>query len=102
MKGTYTETIPHWVRICCSNWKFKHYPDELKSYDIDQYRKYRIETANYVMSHPIWIEYEKTLPKDMFLNKTNSELDKLFDEVTNVVYKILDSNDMVDSIKKDF
>lgn len=102
MKGTYTETIPHWVRICCSNWKFKHYPDELKSYDIAQYRKYRIETANYVMSHPIWIEYEKTLPKDMFLNKTNSELDKLFDEVTNVVYKILDSNDMVDSIKKDF
>lgn len=102
MKGTYTETIPHWVRICCSNWKFKHYPDELKSYDMDQYRKYRSETADYVMSHPIWIEYEKNLPKDIFVNKSNSELDKLFDEVTDVVYKILDSNDMVDSIKKDF
>jgi hypothetical protein len=38
----------------------------------------------------------------MFLNKSRKELDKLFEEVTKVVYKILDSNDMVDSIKKDF
>lgn len=102
MKGTCTETLLHWVRICCSNWKFLHYPEELKSYDMDKYRKYRAETATYIMNHPIWIEYEKTFPKDVFLNKNRVELDKLFDEVTSVVYKILDSNDMVDSIKKDF
>lgn len=111
MKGSTTPTLSHWVRICCTNWKFVRHPDELKSYDMEQYRKYRIETAEYVMSHPIWIEYEKNIPEDIFLNERRSELnenkskqvlDDLFEDITKVVYKILDSDDIVNSIKKDF
>lgn len=111
MKGSVTESLAHWVRICCSNWLFLHRPEELKKYDVKQYRDYRIKMSKIVMEHNIFKEYEKTLPEDLFTNKeyekkttdlNHTKMDVYFDNTTKVVYKILDSIDMVEQIKEDF
>lgn len=111
MKGSVTESLAHWVRICCSNWLFIHNPDELKKYDVKQYRDYRIKMSMLVMEHQIFKEFEQTLPEDLFTNKEynrtmvdekHSQTDVYFDSTTTVVYKILDTIEMNEQIKKEF
>lgn len=110
MKGSTKETLDCWVRICCNNWLFIHYPDKVQKLTTKEYRDNRNTMSDIVMDNLIYKEFEKTVPNDLFTNEeykvrvdsSHTKMNLYFEKTEKVVFKILDAKDLQEQIKKDF